>query len=459
MGWVLWAVIVVIIAVIIFYVSYHLSKRRQFQKKQRADATLYHKVFESLHQHLSIDEAKNRFEIKAHANLLAFIQQSTLFPITQNDRFNILVNGPETYAKLFHEIQKATHHVHLLYYTIRDDEIGKKLLRLLIKKSQSGVLVRILVDGVGSLQFSEKTLKRLKHYGIQCGVFAPPKLPFLLHLNYRNHRKIAVIDGKVGFTGGLNIGDEYLHKDPKKGYWRDIHLLVEGEAVLLLQRIFVTDWYYVKNQKIEEDKQYFPLYDAKASLKLSISQPLEEQTILAQIVPSGPDMKKQIMKQVYTQMIRSAQRHIWLATPYFIPNRSFLNAIHMALDQGVSITLLVPYKTDSWFVQQASFHYYKQVLEKGGRIFLYKKGFYHAKIALIDDQIAKIGSANIDKRSFYYSFEAGVFVYDPEVCQTLKQLFIEDFQDSVRLTPEDIANRSFPKRLATSFSLLLSPWL
>jgi cardiolipin synthase len=449
------SILVILLLVGVFVFCSHVRLKKQYKKKQQADAKLFQPVLENMNQHLSAEEAKRKFNIGQHGFLLHSIKEKTKYPLTQNDRIEVLLNGDQKYPALFKSIEQAQHHVHLLYYTVQNDQIGQELQQLLIKKVKQGVEVRLLIDGVGSKELlkSKSVLKHLKEAGVECAVFAPQKLSFLLRLNFRNHRKIAVIDGRVGFTGGLNVGDEYLHKDPKKGYWRDIHVLVEGESVLLLQRIFATDWYYVTNKKVKEDEQFFPQFTQEGT------QQSDTDTALVQVVPSGPDMDLDVMKHVYKDMFLSAKEKIWIATPYFAPDQMIMNALKEARKKGVEISLLVPKKTDNALVQAASFHYLLPLLYAGVKIYQYQKGFYHAKMALVDDKVAEIGSANLDQRSLNYSFEAGLFIYHKETCQEVKEIFEQDFKDCTLLQPSQVKNRSFLQRIGTQFSVLLAPWL
>lgn len=441
----------------LFIFGNQIRLRKQYEKKQHVDSTLFQKVLKNMDEHTSEEEAHRRFQIDDQFPLLRSIKEQTHFPLTQNDRILVLQNGDETYPALFKEIEQATHHVHLLFYTIQDDQIGKKFLDLLMKKVKEGVEVRLIVDGVGSKKLLKFGLKRLKKAGVQCAIFSPPKLSFLLQLNFRNHRKIVVVDGRIGFTGGLNIGDEYLHKDPKIGYWRDIHVLVEGESVLLLQRIFATDWYYVTHNKIAEGNHYFPQYTEEGTQQSHDFA--KSASALLQVVPSGPDMKGHMIKQLYKEMILSAKKSIWLATPYFVPDQMFMNALKASRKKGVEISIIVPKKTDNILVHSASFHYFQLLLQAGVKIYQYQKGFYHAKIALIDNQVSIIGSANLDQRSFHYSFEAGLFIYHKETCETVKQIFEQDFKDCTLLQSKQVSGRSFLQRTTTQLSLLLAPWL
>ncbi|WP_025025833.1 cardiolipin synthase [Caldalkalibacillus mannanilyticus] len=449
-----WSILVLLIVLVVFFGN-HQRLKKQYEKKQRMDKELFKNVLDHLHQHLTLAQVKEKFTLDSSIPLLTRIKESTNFPFTQNHDVKILRNGEEKYPALFAALKEAQHHIHLLYYTIQTDGIGRDLCDLLMQKAKEGVQVRVIVDGVGSRQLTKEPhlQHKLEEAGVELNIFAPPKLSFLWHLNFRNHRKIAVIDGKVGFTGGLNIGDEYLHKDPSKGYWRDLHLRIEGEAVLLLQRIFATDWYYVTNQKLNENDAYFPTYSSREL------QQKNSEVALAQVVPSGPDMGQHIIDDIYKEMVYTAQEKVWFATPYFIPNQQLLSALKEAAQKGIDVRLLVPNKTDNPIVQAASYHFYQPLLQAGVKIYRYQKGFYHAKIALVDQHVAKIGSANMDRRSFYYSFETGIFVYEPKTCQELQLLFEQDFQDSILMQPSLLKRRTFLQKAATQLSLLLVPWL
>jgi len=437
----------------IFILGNHYRLKKQYSKKQQADAELYKQVLQSLNQHTTVEDARKHYHIEKHYNLMQSIKNKTHFPVTKNDQVQILLNGEEKFPSLFQAIQEAKHHVHLLYYTIQDDQIGSDLSSLLMTKAQEGVEVKVLVDGVGSRKFAKQVAQKLQQKGVEVAVFAPPRLSFLFHLNFRNHRKIAVIDGRVGFTGGINIGDEYLHKDPGKGYWRDISVRLEGEAVLLLQRIFATDWYYATNHKLTEEQSYFPVLSQRDTHQA------HQQTAIAQIVPSGPDMEEHVIGKVYRDLILMAKEKVWLGTPYFIPDKMLLQALKEARQRGVEIQLIVPQKTDNPIVQAAAFHYYQNLMKAGIKIHLYKKGFYHAKIAIVDDEVVKIGSANMDNRSLKYSFEAGAFIYHKGTTLQLQEVYQRDLEECIPLQPAQINKRTFLQRVGTQLSLLLVPWL
>ncbi|GGK25161.1 cardiolipin synthase [Caldalkalibacillus thermarum] len=432
----------------------HVYLRRQFQKKAQADQRLFQRVRHNLNERLSVQEAEQRFKLEPHTEVLRFIQGNTDFPLTQNDRLRILNNGEALFPALFEEIDKAQHHVHILFYTVQDDHISNQLFEKLEQKVQEGVEIRLLVDGVGShTLIGGERFKALQKQGIQCGVFAPPRLRFLPYMHFRNHRKIVVIDGKVAFTGGLNVGDEYLHRDPNTGFWRDVHVLIEGESVLLMQRIFATDWYYTTGEMLEENDQYFPTFTRQETHQR------DQQTILAQVVPSGPDMTRPIAKDSYLIAIHKAKKRIWLGTPYFVPDQEIIEALNAARKRGVEVKLIVPKRTDNPFVHYASFHFHKQLLPAGVEIYLYHKGFYHAKMALVDDYIANIGSVNLDRRSFHFDFEAGLFIYDRHVYRQVEAIFKQDLQDCRQLKAEQLFQQPWWIRTATQLSLLMAPWL
>ncbi|MDQ0339358.1 cardiolipin synthase [Caldalkalibacillus uzonensis] len=451
-------ILVIVIGIIglaaLYVAGQHVYLRRQFQKKEQADGRLFQRVRHNLNERLSVKEAEQRFKLELHTEVLQFIKANTDFPLTQNDRLRILNNGEELFPALFEEIAKAKHHVHILFYTVQNDHISNKLFEKLEQKVQEGVQVRLLVDGVGSHSLiGGKRFKELQKRGIQCSVFTPPRLRFLPYMNFRNHRKIVVIDGNVAFTGGLNVGDEYVHRDPNTGFWRDVHLLIEGESVLLMQRIFATDWYYTTGELLEENEQFFPTFTTEET------QQHDQGTILAQVVPSGPDMTRSMAKDSYLKVICAAKERVWLGTPYFVPDQEMIEALKQARKRGIEVKLIVPKRTDNPLAHYASFHFHKQLLPAGVEIYLYEKGFYHAKIALVDNYIANIGSVNLDRRSFYYSFEAGLFIYDRHICQRMETIFKQDLKDCKPLLPEQLYRQPLWAKAATQLSLIMAPWL
>ncbi|MEG2602267.1 MAG: cardiolipin synthase, partial [Carnobacterium sp.] len=268
-----------------------------------------------------------------------------------------------------------------------------------------------------------------------------------LRLNYRNHRKIVVIDGKIGYVGGFNVGDEYLGKDKKFGYWRDTHLRIEGNAVLALQSRFAMDWNAaVDKHKIEYKEEYFPIIHNKGKSNM-------------QIVSSGPDSEQQQIKKGYIKMISMAKKSIYIQSPYFIPDDSVLDAISIAAMSGIDVRIMIPNKPDHPFVYRATTYYAGEMVAAGAKVYIYDNGFLHAKTMVIDGEIASVGTANLDFRSFKLNFEVNAFVYDPVVAMELKAIYEKDMEECYLLTKEILANQSRWMKFKQEFSRLLSPIL
>ena len=286
----------------------------------------------------------------------------------------------------------------------------------------------------------------MKSYGIEIVPFLPTKFPIIGgKLNYRNHRKIAVIDGKIGYTGGINIGDEYMGKNKKFGYWRDTHIRIEGTSVYMLQMTFLIDWYY-NTKEVLLDKEYFP--------KLS-----ECGNSMIQVVASGPDSDWEAIHYAYFLGICQAKKSIYIETPYFIPDESILRALKSAALSGVDVRIIFPKIVDHKIVNTASYSYFDDILKSGGKVYLYNKGFIHSKVIIIDDIIASTGSANMDLRSFMLNFEINAFIYDETVIELMKNDFFEDMKSSEEINIQEFKNRSIVKKSKESIARLFSPIL
>jgi cardiolipin synthase A/B len=369
-------------------------------------------------------------------------------PISFATRTKALTNGNETFNHIFGEIEKAEHHIHLEYYIVRHDEVGNKLKDALIKKVKEGVEVRFLYDSVGSWKLSKAYIKEMQEAGIEVVSFLPVKMPFLNNkVNFRNHRKIIVIDGTVGFVGGLNVGDEYLGKNEFFGFWRDTHLMVWGEAVRTLQMIFLQDWYYMTGENIVKKEYMTP------------SVKLEEHEGGVQIIAGGPDNKWEVIKNLFFSMITSAKDSIWIASPYFVPDEDILSALKVASLSGVDVRLLVPKRPDKKIVFYASRSYFLELLEAGVKIYEYEEGFMHSKIVIVDYELASIGTANMDMRSFHLNFEVNAFLYRTRSTQKLVDEYERDLKVSHEIIMDEFNNRPFRQKLYESMSRLLSPLL
>lgn len=366
--------------------------------------------------------------------------------LAQNNEVEIYTDGQKKFHALIEDIEKAENHVHLLYYILRDDKLGQRLAEVLKRKAKEGVEVKLLYDDMGSRLLKRKYKRELIESGVQVESFFPSLIPKVnMKINYRNHRKLAIIDGEIGYIGGFNIGDEYLGFNKRFGYWRDTHLRVEGEAVNNMQTRFILDWNHASSRDIVYEERY---YQAKPKGDVAM-----------QIVSSGPDSEWEQIKHGYLKMILSAKDYVYIQTPYFIPDDSLLDALRVAVLSGVDVRIMVPNKPDHPFVYWATFSNIGDMLNAGAKIYIYQKGFLHAKTIVVDGKIASVGTANIDVRSFRLNFEVNAFLYHPDVAQSLADRFHEDIVESTELTFKLYQSRSKWIRFKEAVSRLLSPIL
>lgn len=365
---------------------------------------------------------------------------------TQDNKVDIFTDGIEKFNALIHDLKHAKDHIHLLYYIIRHDELGQQIADVLVNKAQEGVEVRVLYDDMGSRMLRPKYIRSLRKAGIEVEAFFPPKIPKInFKINYRNHRKLAIIDGQIGYIGGFNIGDEYLGKNKKFGYWRDTHLRIRGDAVRNMQTRFILDWNQASRHHIMYEDRY---YDAKPAGDVGI-----------QIVSSGPDSDWEQIKNGYIKMILSAKEYVYIQTPYFIPDESLRDALRIAALSGVDVKIMIPNKPDHPFVYWATLSYVGDLLNAGAEVYIYQNGFLHAKTIVVDGKIASVGTANIDVRSFRLNFEVNAFLYDIPLAQRLLEAFEKDITQSTQMTKQLYAKRSLGIRFKESISRLLSPVL
>ena len=369
---------------------------------------------------------------------------------TQNNDVQIFTDGNEKFDELFKCIENAKESVHVLYYIIKNDDLGKNLIALLEKKAKEGVEVRLLYDSLGSRKLRKKDIQELLDSGGRVGRFFSSFFKHLnFKINYRNHRKIVVIDGRIGFVGGFNVGNEYLGLNKKFGYWRDTHIKIIGAAVTDLQRRFFLDWGNATREDINYQPKYFP-------------QMTEEEVdgdAAIQIVTSGPDETDETIKQNYVKLISSAQKSIYIQTPYFAPDASVMETLKIAALSGVDVRIMIPNKPDHMFVYWATYYYVGELLRYGVKVYTYENGFMHAKTVVIDGVVSSVGTANFDVRSFKLNFEVIAIIYDTMKSSELKRIFEEDANYSLQLTNEIYLQRGIIIRFKESISRLLSPLL
>lgn len=378
--------------------------------------------------------------------LARLLLQSGFAPLYRNNRITVLTNGEEKFKALLRDLEAAQDHIHIEYYIFRADRIGKEIQGLLIRKSRSGVKVRMIFDGLGSSGLPKTFLQTLTEAGVEIAWFFPLQFPQLIGtLNYRNHRKLVVIDGKAGYLGGINVGDEYLSRNPKFGFWRDTHLRLEGESVLIMQETFLNDWYFITQKEIRE-KRYYPY-----------QEPVGE--ALVQVIAGGPDSQQESMKELFFTILATAHKEILLTTPYFIPDESMIMALKSAALSGITVRVLVQGKPDHKISYLASSAYYEDLLNAGVEIYQYQKGILHSKVLTVDEQICIVGSANFDIRSFHLDFELSAMLYCSELAKRLNQDFNQDLRDSILIDRKEYANRSLWQKLKEANARLLAPLL
>lgn len=426
----------------------NLSRRQMFQWDDRKKVGIEQLISNQISS-LNNNEFhfQNRIE-KENSDLIYMhlINNDAVF--THYNSVDIFTDGNEKFDSLIKDIESATNHIHLQYYIYKKDNVGSKLRDALIMKAKEGVKVRVLYDDLGSRTMTNRFFKDLKAAGGEVEAFFPSKLHFInLRLNYRNHRKIAIIDGKVGYLGGFNVGDEYLGLDPWFGYWRDTHLRITGQAVHATQTRFILDWNQASHRNsIYYSENYFP-------------ESLETGDVGLQIVTSGPDSEWEQIKNGYIKLISSAKKSIWIQTPYFIPDSSLLDALRIASLSGVDVRIMIPNKPDHMFVYWATYSYIGEMLKAGAKVYIYNNGFIHAKSIVVDTQTSSVGTANIDVRSFRLNFEVNAFMYNENIAQRLSESFKKDMELSTELTLEKYRERTLKIRFKESISRLLSPIL
>jgi cardiolipin synthase A/B len=428
----------------VFYLLFgrNYRKEKMYKKKYILDKETYNK-YEPGPKDMN-PEMFGLYQEK-HVQLAQRIGNSA---ISFSSETKVLTNGQETFGEILRWLRTAKHHIHMEYYIVRHDDIGEQIKDVLIERANDGVKVRFLYDAVGAWQLSKGYINEMKEAGIEVVPFGPVKIPFLNNkFNFRNHRKIIVIDGNIGFVGGLNIGDEYLGKNPTFGFWRDTHLFVKGEAVRTLQLIFLQDWYYMTN-----DDFLTPGY-------LSPDPVTQTNDGGVQMIAGGPDNELSVLKNIFFSMITSAQESVWVASPYFIPDEDIFSALKIAALSGIDVRLLVPHKPDKRIVFHASRSYFPELLEAGVRIYEYQKGFMHSKIVIVDNELASIGTSNMDMRSFHLNFEVNAFLYKTSSTQSLMEEYLHDLDDSVELSHGEFQKRHMGYRILESTSRLMSPLL
>lgn len=390
------------------------------------------------------DPEMNRFQ-----NLILYNLNEEESVVTDNNDVRIYTDGREKFDALITEMEHAVNYIHIEYYIIRNDELWAEIEEVLTRKVQQGVEVRVLFDSMGCRGMRRRDWKRMEAAGIKTAEFFPAILGKLqLRINYRNHRKIVVIDGRIGFVGGFNVGREYLGLSEKFGYWRDTHLCIEGSAVTTLAMRFVLDWNYASRENLFLEDRLFdiPVYVRNG-----------KDTV--QIVSSGPDSNSKGVRNNYLRLISMAKHHIYLQTPYFIPDDSIWDALRIAARSGIDVRIMIPCMPDHPFVYWATYSYIGDMIDAGAKCYIYNNGFLHAKGITVDGLVSCYGTANMDIRSFKLNFEVNATIYSARTTKRLEEAFENDIRKSTLLTGRMYKDRGLVIRIKEQFCRLLSPLL
>lgn len=434
---------------IVLYLLFGRSLRcqRLFDQKRTEEMTQFRVTAEEQTQ---IESAPDAVRSMGRANeeiaMMQFLLTAANSTVTGDNTVEVISHGEEHSAMLLRDLGQAKHFIHLQYFIIHNDMMGKQILQLLEQRAAAGVEVKVLYDAVGSLRLPKDFFANLQRVGGQAAAFLPPSLRHSTRLNFRNHRKICVVDGQVAYVGGFNIGDEYAGHPEKFSAWRDLHLRIMGGAVENLESRFWRDWRFVTKSS-QRSRDCLP------------EQRSAEGKVNLQIVVSGPDTKWQPVKEGLLKMINLARQHVYLETPYFIPDSSLIDALRLAALSGVEVKVILPGHPDHPMVLPAGMSYLGDLLEAGVRFFFYQPGFLHSKMLSVDGRISTVGSSNFDLRSFRLNFEVNAFIYDDAVTSKLEAIFADDLSHSDELTLEQHRSRGRWQRAKEALARLLAPML
>ena len=447
LAWILVLVFVPVvgfIAYIMFGSGFHVNKKKKYAVKAVTDSIYKNFV---LH-YVDVPSDSDTPENMTCTRMIKYLENDGGYFYTQDNDVEIFLDGNAMFSRMKEDIRQAQKHIHLLYYIFRNDSLGRELIALLTEKARSGVAVRVIYDSLGSmLAFDHKMFKALREAGGEIEAFSPVffTLSSHLRLNYRNHRKITVIDGSVGYVGGMNVGKEYLGQHKKLHPWRDTHLRLTGSSVNFLQERFLMDWIYASDTEVPPD-----------ALEQFFSRPKPHTTLGVQIVSSGPDTKSNAIKNGLLEILYAARKNVFIQTPYFTPDESFIDALRIVARSGVDVRLMIPGLSDNFFVHTATYSYALQLLDAGIKIYMYK-GFLHAKTMVFDGEAASIGTANLGNRSFALNFEVNAFIYDKNFAARYEQIFLQDQEHCTELSDKWFAGRHPLIRATYGLSRLLAP--
>jgi len=446
-----WIVVLVMLPLVgfLFYLYFGVNYRKikMFSMKGLGDMKWLQYMSEDQKQLIKKSEFLKHRETWEMKKLMTLLLNNSKALLTRYNRVEVLNNGEETFPALFGALEKAKRYIHLEYYIIGEGRLTQVLKQILLRKAAEGVEIRIIYDDVGCWGLSRDFLRELRGAGIQIYPFLPVRFHhFANKANYRNHRKIAVIDGETGFVGGLNIADRYVEGVPGIGIWRDTHLKVEGEVVTSLQVIFLIDWYFVRQEILLNKNEYLPYERVDGN-------------VVVQTVTSGPDSDWASIQQAYFTLISMAKRYVYISTPYFMPGETTLNVLKTAAMSGVDVRIMLPHKSDSWLTHWCTRSFVEELLEAGVKIYWYQKGINHSKVIVVDGMVGSVGTANMDIRSFEQNFEVNLIIYDREVVKKLATDFVRDLKESTEGAIQRWKFRAKREKVCESMARLFAPVL
>lgn len=425
----------------------------KFYKKRKVTKFYSRTFFKELYQtdgyKLKLVEKRNQ--------MINYINNTVGSKVTYYNNVFFYKEGNSFFKDMLEDIKNAKESINMEFFIFSDDEFGKIIYDELEKKSLEGVSVKIIVDGVGTRCLTRARKKSLKKNNIELKVFFPSTFPFIkignIRANYRDHRKICIIDSLISYTGGFNIGKEYIGKG-KLGSWRDTGARIEGEASIDIEREFYINWSFLQKKHLD-----YAETDKILRKKINkVHENLKKYDVNGvQLVSSGPNYETRTIRDCYIRMIMEAKRSIYIETPYFVPDDFLLDCLRMALKSGVEVKIIIPFYPDHPFVQWANQNFSIEMLKEGAEVYKYKEGFLHSKLLIIDNEILSFGSANFDYRSLYQNFEMNCIVYDIELIGYLREVFFEDISKSIRLTKDRINNRGKIEKIKEAICRLMSP--
>ena len=432
--------------IVYFFFGRDLRKQEIFKKKAFKDSEIADEYVEKYFRHSEeeLEAMEKRIGDLVQPFRLLYFQRKSF--VHSGNRVTLLTNGEEKFPALFDALEKAQHHIHIEYYIFTKDDIGNKIADILLRKAAEGVKVVVIIDDSGSSRIKNLP-KILRQGGVEVYTFMPVRFSSLAQANYRDHRKVVVIDGKTGFVGGINLDDRYINNGRHNLYWRDTHMMIEGSAVMGLQINFFQSLAFVSKRQYDLDRAYFPEVE------------FFEDGAHISIAASGPGSASPYTMQTLLSTITQAKKSIRITNPYFIPSDQILTALEMAVAAGVEVELIIPGRSDSFVVQHSSLSYLTPLIAQGVKVYLYDKGFVHAKTMVVDGQIGFVGTVNMDIRSFYINFEISAIVCHPGFCAQMEAQFANDKLHSRIIVAEEWARRSLFNRFLDSVCRLLTPLL